>query len=206
MSPGSPPSQSSRSRPLPLTFTTACVRSGLAPARSRDYLALKLRSNLVKADRQIGAARGLIAGRESLGVVVLVNQESDTLARADALAALDRLLAELANVNVVVYLHDWCVTEQSWRRRDDGTLAQLHRVSVVGDPSHSLCCAFVKELRQDFTTAFRAENLGPSETVFVKSYPPGGPASRVARPATPQDQGAFPGELWFDPESWWPTE
>jgi hypothetical protein len=177
-------------------------RPGACPT-PLDYLALKLRPGLVKADRQIGAARGRIAGQESLGVCVLVNQESDTLARADVLAVLDRSLRDLRNVDVIVYLHDLCVTEPSWRVRDDGTEVQLHRVSAVGDPSKPLNRSFLKELRRVFTAAFRSENFGLYETVFVKRYPRDGRMSKVVKPASPAGERPLPGELWFDPEERW---
>jgi hypothetical protein len=178
-----------------------------ACATPLDYLALRLkRQHLMKADRQIGAARGLIAGQESLGVLILVNQESDTLTRSDVLGVLERSLLDLPNIGVIVYLHDWCVTEPSWRERDDGTVVQLHRVSAVGDPSKLLNRLFLKELKRFFTIAFRSDNLGPSETVFVKTYPRDGRMFKVVEPATPENQGPIPGELWFDPEGRWSLE
>jgi hypothetical protein len=141
-----------------------------------DYLMLKLRPRLVKADRQIGKARGLVAGDESLGVLVFVNEVFHSLRRVSALAALERIRREhMPNTSLVVYLHDKCRNEPLVHQGADGSPHQVHRVSIVGDPFHRLSRVFLKELKWILTYSL----------------------SRAHFP------GLVPGILDFDPEKTW---
>jgi hypothetical protein len=171
-------------------------------ATPQEYLALKLRPTLVKADRQIRAARGLIAGQGSLGVLVLVNENSDTLPRTEMLAVLEQGLTDrgVTNTDLIVYMHDWGFSEP---QPEDRPPTQRHPVSVVGDPSKALNREFVRELKDRLTAVFRPERFVPIGTQFTKVY------SRTRRTVTtsallpPDQRRVTPGELWFDPEGRW---